>query len=74
MLPAATRSVGLPPDCWERADFVVFGMMVLGSLASGGLLSAYGWNTVIWVSFLPLAVAVAALAFRASSRAGLSEA
>jgi MFS family permease len=55
-------------------DFVVFGMMVLGSLASGGLLTAYGWNTVIWVSFVPLVAALAALAFRVSSRAGLSEA
>lgn len=55
-------------------DFVIFGMMVVGSFSSGGLLTAYGWNMVIWVSFLPLAVAVAALAFRASSRAGVSEA
>lgn len=55
-------------------DFVVFGMMVLGSFASGGLLTAYGWNTVIWASFLPLAAAVAALAFRPPSRAGVSEA
>lgn len=55
-------------------DFVVFGMMVLGSFASGGLLTAYGWNTVIWVSFVPLVAAIAAVAFRASSRAGLSRA
>lgn len=55
-------------------DFVIFGMMVLGSFSSGGLLTAYGWNTVIWVSFLPLAAAVVALAFRALSRAGFSEA
>ncbi len=43
-------------------DFVVFGTMAVGSLSSGGLLTAYGWNTVLWVSFLPLAVAAAALA------------
>ena len=55
-------------------DFVVFGMMTFGSFASGGLLTIYGWNTVIWVSFVPLAAAVAALAFRTSSRVGLSEA
>jgi MFS family permease len=53
-------------------DFVVFGIMTLGSFASGGLLTAYGWNTVIWVSFVPLTAAVAALAVRASSRLGLS--
>ncbi|WP_028241379.1 MFS transporter [Stutzerimonas azotifigens] len=43
-------------------DFIVFGMMALGSFTSGGLLSAYGWNTVLWISFAPLAVAFAALA------------
>lgn len=35
--------------------------MALGSLASGGLLTAYGWDTVLWVSFGPLALAVVAL-------------
>lgn len=49
-------------------DFIVFGTMALGSFASGGLLTTYGWDTVLWVSFVPLAVAVAALAFTASSR------
>lgn len=43
-------------------DFIVFGTMALGSFASGGLLTAYGWDTVLWVSFAPLAVALAALA------------
>lgn len=42
-------------------DFVVFGTMALGSFASGGLLTAYGWSTVLWVSFGPLALAVVAL-------------
>jgi predicted MFS family arabinose efflux permease len=42
-------------------DFIVFGTMALGSFASGGLLTAYGWNTVLWVSFGPLALAVVAL-------------
>ena len=55
-------------------DFVVFGLMVLGSFSSGGLLTAYGWDTVIWVSFIPLGLAIAALAVRTSSRAGLSTA
>ena len=54
-------------------DFVVFGTMALGSFASGGLLTAYGWDTVLWVSFAPLAVAVAALASTASSRPGQTE-
>lgn len=49
-------------------DFVVFGAMAVGSFSSGGLLTAYGWETVLWVSFAPLAVAVAALAATAASR------
>ena len=43
-------------------DFIVFGLMAVGSFSSGGLLSAYGWNAVLWVSFLPLALSVVALA------------
>ena len=42
-------------------DFIVFGLMAVGSFSSGGLLSAYGWNAVLWVSFVPLALAVIAL-------------
>ena len=42
-------------------DFIVFGTMAVGSLASGGLLAAYDWATVLWVSFVPLAVAIVAL-------------
>jgi predicted MFS family arabinose efflux permease len=49
-------------------DFMVFGTMALGSFSSGSLLTAYGWNTVLWVSFVPLAVAIAALVATASSR------
>ncbi|WP_338662445.1 MFS transporter [Pararoseomonas sp. SCSIO 73927] len=43
-------------------DFAVFGTMAFGSFLSGGLLSSYGWNTVLWLSFAPLAVAFIALA------------
>ncbi|BCN37926.1 membrane protein [Alicycliphilus denitrificans] len=42
-------------------DFIVFGLMAIGSFLSGSLLSAYGWNAVLWVSFVPLALAVVAL-------------
>jgi MFS family permease len=42
-------------------DFIVFGTMTFGSFLSGGLLSAYGWNVVLWLSFVPLVFAVAAL-------------
>jgi MFS family permease len=51
-------------------DFAVFGTMALGSFSAGGLLTAYGWDMVLWVSFLPLAAAAAALHVTASSRAG----
>nr|WP_282450302.1 MFS transporter [Microbulbifer sp. CAU 1566] len=43
-------------------DFIVFGLMALGSFFSGGILSAYGWSAVLWVSFAPLAITVFALA------------
>lgn len=43
-------------------DFIVFGLMAVGSFASGGLLSAFGWDTVLSVSLVPLALASVALA------------
>lgn len=43
-------------------DFLVFGTMAFGSFLSGGLLTAYGWTTVLWLSFAPLAAAVVAVA------------
>ena len=43
-------------------DFVVFGIMAVGSFSSGALLTAFGWQVVLWVSLLPLALAVLALA------------
>jgi MFS family permease len=42
-------------------DFIVFGLMAIGSFSSGGLLSAFGWDMVLWVSFGPLAIALVAL-------------
>ena len=49
-------------------DFIVFGTMALGSFSSGGLLTSYGWNAVLAVSFVPLALASAALVLAAWSR------
>lgn len=46
-------------------DFVVFGTMALGSFSSGGLLVRYGWDVVLWISFLPLLLAIAALTWAA---------
>ncbi|MDB5511859.1 MAG: major facilitator superfamily 1 [Enterovirga sp.] len=42
-------------------DFVVFGTMAIGSFSSGGLLARYGWDVILWFSFLPILIAVAAL-------------
>jgi len=42
-------------------DFVVFGTMAVGSFLSGGLLSFFGWSTVLVLSFAPLLVAVVSL-------------
>ncbi|MFC3127425.1 MFS transporter [Pseudoroseomonas globiformis] len=49
-------------------DFAVFGTMALGSFLSGGLLTAYGWDTVLWMSFIPLIAAVAALTVSGAPR------
>jgi MFS family permease len=49
-------------------DFLVFGTMALGSFLSGGLLTSYGWSTILWLSFVPLVVAIIALAATAASR------
>lgn len=49
-------------------DFIVFGLMAVGSFASGSLLAAYDWNMVLWVSLVPLALAVVALAMTASTK------
>ncbi len=49
-------------------DFIVFGIMAVGSFASGSLLASHGWGIVLWVSFAPLAVAIAALGMAAFLR------
>ena len=42
-------------------DFLVFGMMAVGSFSSGQLLANYGWAAVNWVVFPPVALGVAVL-------------
>lgn len=44
-------------------DFIVFGLMAVGSLSSGIMLSAYGWQAVLWVSLAPLLLAGVAIGF-----------
>jgi len=53
-------------------DFLVFGTMTVGSLSSGTLLITSGWDAVLWVTFLPVAVAMLALVATSSLRPGRS--
>lgn len=53
-------------------DFIVFGAVAFGSFLSGGLLTAYGWNTVLWLSFVPLALAILALVRSSIKRSSAS--
>lgn len=54
-------------------DFLVFGTMAAGSFLSGGLLASYGWDMVLWISFLPLLLAGAALFWKVEMQAPVSE-
>lgn len=49
-------------------DFLVFGMMAVGSFASGQLLANYGWSAVNWVVFPPVLLGLAVLAFASWAR------
>ena len=42
-------------------DFLVFGTMTVGSFASGGLLTGFGWQAVNWVVFPPVILALGLL-------------
>ncbi len=42
-------------------DFLVFGIVAIGSFSSGSLLTAFGWNTVLLASFGPLAISLVVL-------------
>ena len=42
-------------------DFLVFGMMALGSFSSGQLLANYGWSVVNMVVFPPVLLGLAVL-------------
>lgn len=41
-------------------DFIVFGVMIVGSFLSGALLSLFGWNAVLWGSIAPVVLALLA--------------
>ena len=49
-------------------DFLVFGMMALGSFSSGQLLAHYGWSMVNMVVFPPVLLGLAVLSFASFAR------
>lgn len=53
-------------------DFLVFGVMIVGSFSSGVLLNAFGWNAVLWGSLVPVAVALLTLLLRPYPHPALS--
>jgi MFS family permease len=70
-------ATALVTDCYrpeERVkvqaanDFLVFGSVAIASFSSGGLLSAGGWDSVNWLVFPPVAVALALVAWQALQR------
>lgn len=67
-------ATALVTDCYrpeERVkvqaanDFLVFGSVAIASFSSGGLLSAGGWDSVNWLVFPPVAIALALVAWQA---------
>lgn len=72
-------ATALVTDCYrpqERVkvqaanDFLVFGSVAIASFSSGGLLSAGGWDSVNWLVFPPVAIALALVAWQAMGRRG----
>src|SRR6476620_6915321 len=51
-------------------DFLIFGMMAVGSFSSGQLLANFGWSAVNWVVFPPVLLGLAVLMFASFARRG----
>jgi predicted MFS family arabinose efflux permease len=49
-------------------DFLVFGMMAIGSFSSGQLLANYGWSAVNLVVFPPVMLGLAVLMLASFAR------
>jgi len=73
-------ATALVTDCYrpdERTkvqaanDFLVFGSVAAASFSSGKLLNAGGWDTVNWMVFPPVAVALILLAWQHRARAAV---
>lgn len=72
-------ATALVTDCYrpqERAkvqaanDFLIFGSVALASFSSGKLLSAGGWESVNWLVFPPVAIALLLLTWQQRTKAG----
>jgi MFS family permease len=70
-------ATALVTDCYrpeERVkvqaanDFLVFGSVAIASFSSGGLLNAGGWDSVNWLVFPPVAIALMLVAWQGLSR------
>lgn len=70
-------ATALVTDCYrpeERVkvqaanDFLVFGSVAIASFSAGGLLSAGGWDSVNWLVFPPVAVALVLVAWQGLRR------
>jgi MFS family permease len=71
-------ATALVTDCYrpeERAkvqaanDFLIFGSVAVASFSSGKLLNAGGWDSVNWLVFPPVAVALVLLAWQQRTKA-----
>jgi MFS family permease len=72
-------ATALVTDCYrpeERAkvqaanDFLIFGSVAIASFSSGKLLSAGGWESVNWLVFPPVAIALILLAWQQRTKGG----
>ncbi|KFC65238.1 Thioredoxin 2 [Bosea sp. LC85] len=70
-------ATALVTDCYrpeERVkvqaanDFLVFGSVAIASFSAGGLLNTGGWESVNWLVFPPVAVALALVAWQATQK------
>ena len=70
-------ATALVTDCYrpeERAkvqaanDFLIFGSVAVASFSSGKLLSAGGWESVNWLVFPPVVIALALLAWQQKAK------
>lgn len=70
-------ATALVTDCYrpeERVkvqaanDFLVFGSVAIASFSAGGLLNTGGWNSVNWLVFPPVAVALVLVAWQATQK------